>query len=107
MKEETKILYFPVDIFPKEIEDDEGKPVEVYDLQTHEFTITPWVKKKMLEGMGFAFSQNYKAPFTILVPLSFISERPKDFVDPLPFLEHTFYIVPYLRKVLVYEQRRE
>lgn len=107
MKEETKVLYFTVSKFPKLRINDEGQEEQYYDMETNEFTITPWLKERMLEAMGLAFSQGHMGPFNILVPLSFVSERPRDFVDPLPFLEHTFYIVPYLREVLVYEQSRE
>jgi len=85
--------------------DDTNNTEITYVLKFDYFTISPEIKKEILAAMSSAFSENMHPPYIILLPRSRIKEKVdlSDFTYPLKFLDSYVYIVPYIRKILVYE----
>lgn len=100
---ESPIVYF---VFKKgRAKDENGVWWDVIDLVPRRIIISKDVKFRIWEGISYALSEGRFGPFTILVPKKFITKKKFPYEEtPIPFLDHTFYVVPNIKEVIVLDQ---
>jgi len=88
--------------------DIDGIPTKFYEPILSKFVLKKKVKEMIWNAIGEALAENRLSPFIILVPKKYITRRKIPVEEnPIPFAEHIVYIVPYIRKIMIYETWNE
>ena len=98
--EDTKICYFQGFTDGKFF--NEGDETPITEINMNYFILTKEVKEEILRAIGEAKSEGVE-PSIILLPQSKIKRKVRNFSYPILFLGLKVYVVPFLRKIMVFE----
>lgn len=82
----------------------DGVSTKFYEPILDKIILKKETKEKIWKAILEAEGENRFPPFIILVPKKLITK--KKFLleeNPIPFAENILYVVPYIRKIMVYE----
>ena len=106
LDEDTKIAFVKsIDELKEPVFDDGlGDKETISEALYDYFWLMSKTKEIIFNEIVNAMSNWIIPPYIILLPQKYLSVVPKNFTYPIEFHGHKVYIVPYIRKVLVYEQ---